>query len=271
MAGAGGRLRNEGAMNSRRPDLIVLADADALAQTAAARILLRLQQRSGRLAVCLAGGSTPERLFALLTTELYRNAMPWERIHWFWGDDRFVPHRDPRSNFGAAQRLLLDRVPVPPGCIHAIPANAGSVAESARSYEADLRGFYGAQSLVPERPLFDVVLMGLGGDGHTASLFPGRPECGEKERWVVAVPESSLEPFVPRVTLTFPALASTREMLFLVSGASKREILTRVLTGADLPAARAYSEGELVWLVDRDAAPESYVAPTLPFPAQRGG
>jgi 6-phosphogluconolactonase len=102
--------------------------------------------------------------------------------------------------------------------------------------------------------LFDVVLMGVGSDGHTASLFPGQPQVEETRRWVVGVPQAGLEPFVPRVSLTLPALASTRDMLFLVTGRSKREILGRVLSGANLPAARAHSQGDLMWLVDRDAA-----------------
>lgn len=260
-------------MESKRPDMIVVADVDALAQMAARRISARLKQRGGRLAVCLTGGSTPERLYAVLAAEPYRNALPWERIHWFWGDDRFVPHNDPRSNYGAAQRLLLDHVPVPPDYIHAIPTSAGSVEEAARLYEADLRGFYGGESLLSACPLFDVVLMGLGADGHTASFFPDRPERDEKKQWVVGVPEAGFAPFVPRVTLTFPALASTHEMLFLVSGSGKRGVLTRLLAGADLPAAQAYSEGELVWLVDRDAAPELHdaVSSTPPTLTGRSG
>ena len=128
--------------------------------------------------------------------------------------------------------------------------------EAARLYEAELPRFYGAEQLLPGRLLFDVVLMGLGADGPTASLFPGHAELDEKTRWVVGVREAGLEPFVPRVTLTFPTLASTLEMLFLVSRPSKREILTQVLAGADLPAVHAYSQGELLWLVDRDAEPE---------------
>jgi 6-phosphogluconolactonase len=243
-------------MRQKHPGLTVVADADALAKTAAERIVAHLTQRAGRLAVCLAGGSTPERLYALLGAESYRKAVPWDRIHWFWGDDRFVPHDDPRSNFGAVRQLLLDRVPVPSGNIHAIPTSADDVEGAAHLYEADLRGFYGAESLASWRPLFDVVLMGVGADGHTASLFPGHAELDEKERWVVGVTEAGLEPFVPRVTLTLPTLASTREMLFLVSGRSKRHVLTHMLSGADLPATRAYAEGELFWLVDRDAAPE---------------
>jgi carbohydrate kinase (thermoresistant glucokinase family) len=149
----------------------------------------------------------------------------------------------------------LDRAPVPAGNICPIPTDAENVDEAARRYEMELRRYYGAERLLPERPLFDVVLMGLGADGHTASLFPGHAELDEKTRWVVGVPEAGLEPFVPRVTLTFPALASTREMLFLVSGESKRDVLGRVLAGADLPAARAYAEGNLVWLVEQAAMP----------------
>ncbi|HMA71446.1 MAG TPA: 6-phosphogluconolactonase [Xanthobacteraceae bacterium] len=243
-------------MTQKRPDLIVVADVDALAQAAAKRISARLAQRSGRLAVCLTGGSTPQHLYALLATEPYSTVLPWGRIHWFLGDDRFVPHDDPRSNVGMARRLLLDHVPVPSDNMHAIPTDARDVEAAARLYEIELRDFYGAESLAPGRPLFDVVLMGVGDDGHTASLFPGHAELDEKKHLVVGVTEAGLEPFVPRVTLTFPALASTREMLLLVSGRSKRPVLARVFSGADLPAARAYAEGELVWLVDRDAAPE---------------
>jgi 6-phosphogluconolactonase len=242
-------------MTSQRPELMVVPDADALARTAARRLLDQFAP-TGRLAVCLTGGSTPERLYALLATASYRDAVPWDRIHWFWGDDRFVPQADPRSNCGAARRLLLDRVPAPPANIHPIPTDASNVEAAANLYAAELRTFYGADHLDPQRPLFDVVLMGLGADGHTASLFPGHAEVEESARWVVGVAEAGLEPFVPRVSLTFPALASTRQMLFLVSGPSKRDILSRVLSGADLPAARARSDGDLIWLVDRDAAPK---------------
>src|SRR5579871_3765150 len=239
----------------QRPDVIVVPNAEALARAAAERLRARLPRTDGPLAVCLAGGSTPERLYSLLASEPYRDAVPWRQICWFWGDDRFVPESDPRSNAGIARRLMLDRAPVPAGNICPIPTDAENADEAARRYERELRRYYGAERLLPERPLFDIVLMGLGADGHTASLFPGRPELDEKTQWVVGVPKPGLEPFVPRVTLTFPALASTREMLFLVSGAAKRDVLGRVLSGADLPAARAYAEGELVWLVDQAAAP----------------
>jgi len=243
-------------MSRTHPDLTVVADANALAQLAAEHVMAHVNDAGDSVAVCLAGGSTPARLYELMAGEHYRHAIPWHRIHWFWGDERVVPHDDPRSNFGAARRLLLDHVPVPPGNIHAIPTSSASADEAAHLYETELRHFYGADWLDPRRPLFDVVLMGVGPDGHTASLFPGHAELEERSRWVVGVREAGLAPFVPRVTLTFPALASTREMLFLVSGHSKQEIMTSVLSKTDLPATRAYAEGTLVWLVDRDAAPE---------------
>ena len=240
---------------TKRPDVIVVPDQAALARVAAERLLARLSQRAGDLAVCLTGGSTPKPLYQLLTTPPCRDAMPWQRIRWFWGDDRFVPQSDPRSNAGTARQIMLDRVPVPAANVFPIPTDADNEAEAARLYEIELKRYYGADRLVSGRPLFDVVLMGLGSDGHTASLFPGHAGVDETTRWVLGVPEAGLEPFVPRVTLTFPALASTREMLFLVSGSAKREVLGKVLAGADLPAARAYAQGDLVWLVERAAMP----------------
>jgi len=157
---------------------------------------------------------------------------------------------------GAARRLFLDRVGAPPANIHPIATGADDPDEAAQLYENELKKFYGAERLDPARPLFDLVLMGLGRDGHTASLFPHSPALVEKQRWALGIAKAGMEPFVPRVTLTFPALASTREMLFLVDGADKRAILSRVLSGEDLPAHHAYADGDLVWLVDRAAAPE---------------
>ena len=183
--------------------------------------------------------------------------MPWDRTHWFIGDDRFVPQSDPLSNMGAARRLFLDRVGAPAANIHPIPTQAPNPDDAARRYEAELKTFYGAERLDPARPLFDLVLMGLGSDGHTASLFPNSPALAEKERWVLGIEKAGMTPFVPRVTLTFPTLASTREMLFLIDNADKAPILSRVLAGEDLPAHRAYADGDLVWLIVRAAAAEN--------------
>jgi 6-phosphogluconolactonase len=206
-----------------------------------------------RVAVCLTGGSTPEALYRRLAEAPYRERLPWARIHWFWGDERFVPAGDPLSNARMARRALLDHVPVPAENLHPIPTDAADPAEAARRYEAELKRFYGAETLAAERPLFDLVLMGMGLDGHTASLFPGSPLLDERERWVAPVAEARQEPYVSRVTLTLPAMASARLMLFLVAGAEKRPALDRVRAGEALPAARAWSDGALVWLADRAA------------------
>lgn len=235
--------------------IILAPDLPALVEEAAKRIADRIGEAGARAAICLTGGSTPKPVYERLAREPYRSALPWDRTHWFWGDDRFVPLEDDRSNAGMALRAFLGDVPVPPGNIHPIPTGAATPAESARRYQSELEQFYGLDQLDPAVPLFDLVLMGLGSDGHTASLFPGLPAVEEKDRWAVEIDHAGLAPFVPRVSLTFPVLASTREMLFLVCGREKREVLGRVLSGEDLPAAGAHAAGELVWLVDRDAAP----------------
>ena len=232
--------------------IIAVADAVALAKAAAERLLRRIADNGDRVAICLTGGSSPKQLYELLGKEPYRGQIPWARVHWFIGDERFVPASRSLNNMLMARRAFLNRW-APLVNIHPMATTAASPETAARLYETELKSFYGAERLDRARPMFDLVLMGLGSDGHTASLFPGAPALEEKEHWVVGVDKAHLAPFVPRVTLTFPALASTREMLFLVSGEDKRDILARVLAGEDLPAARAASDGELVWLVDRAA------------------
>ena len=236
--------------------LIEVADAAALAELAAVRVLACMAANPGRIAICLTGGSSPKQLYELLATDAYREKIPWERVHWFIGDERFVPASDERNNMAMARRAFLDRC-APTTNIHPIPTDAADPDEAAARYERELQTFQGGVRLDdPVRPLFDLVLMGVGPDGHTASLFPDYPALQETGRWVVGVPQAHVEPFVPRVTLTLPALASCREMLFEVSGAGKRAILARVLAGEPLPANRARSNGETVWLVDKAALPE---------------
>jgi 6-phosphogluconolactonase len=239
--------------------VISVSDAEALAKAAADRILARIAANRARLAICLTGGSSPKQLYQLLATEAYRSRIPWNRVHWFIGDERFVPADDPLNNMGTARRLFLDSY-APASNIHPIPTATANPEEAARRYESELQSFHGADRLDARRPLFDVVLMGVGPDGHTASLFPDYPALKETDRWVVGVPEAHVEPFVPRVTLTLPALGSCREMLFEVSGSDKRAILTRVIDGEDLPANRAHSTGETIWLVDKAAQPENFRA-----------
>ncbi len=243
-----------------RPQLIVAPDADALARTAAERVTARIAANSGRIAICLTGGSGPKKLYQLLGSEAWRDRIPWNRVHWFIGDERFVPTDDPLNNMGVARAIFLDRN-APSGHIHPIPTSLGNPDRSAEAYAHELQAFYGADSLDPARPLFDMVLMGAGPDGHTASLFPGYPAIEETERWVVGVPKANVAPFVPRVSLTLPVLASCREMLFEIAGHDKQPILTRLLNGETLPATRARSQGETVWLVDQAALPEDFRGP----------
>jgi 6-phosphogluconolactonase len=244
------------ALNEHR-QVIAVADAAALAKTAADRLIARITANSERVAICLTGGSSPKRLYELLGDEPYRSRIPWQRVHWFIGDERFVPANDPLNNMAMARQCFLNRC-APLVNIHPVATDAADPDEAARRYEIELKAFFGADRLEPGHPLFDVVLMGVGPDGHTASLFPGYPALTETGRWVVGVPMAAVAPLVPRVTLTLPALASCHEMLFEVSGADKRTILSRVLTGEELPAARAHSIGETVWLVDRAALPENF-------------
>lgn len=235
--------------------IIEVSDAAALAAAAAERLIRRIDANKERPAICLTGGSSPKRLYELLATDAYRSRIPWERVHWFIGDDRFVPESDALNNMAMAKGAFLDHC-APAANIHAIRTDAASPDEAASLYGRGLQAFHGSDRLDPARPLFDLVLLGVGPDGHIASLFPGYPGIEVTDRWVVGVPEAHVKPFVPRVSLTLPPLASCREMLFLMSGEDKRAILGRVLAGEDLPANRARSDGETIWLCDRAALPE---------------
>lgn len=236
--------------------IIGVTDAAELARAAAGRIIARIDAKDDQVAICLTGGSSPKRLYELLATPDYRARIPWNRVHWFIGDERFAPSSDPLSNIGMAKRAFLDAC-APRDCVHPMPTDAVTPDAAALLYEAMLKTFHDFSSVDPASPLFDLVLMGIGPDGHTASLFPGYPAVEVADRWVVGVPDAHVAPFVPRVTLTLPALASSREMLFLVSGAEKRAIAAQVLADDTLPAARAHSNGETVWLIDDAARPET--------------
>jgi 6-phosphogluconolactonase len=237
--------------------VIAVSDFAALAKAAADRIVARIAATDGRIAIGLTGGSSPKQLYRLLASDAYRHKIPWDRVHWFIGDERFVGGDDPLNNMGMARQLLLNQS-APASNIHPIPTATGDPEQAARHYERELKSFYGADVLDPARPLFELVLMGVGPDGHTASLFPNDPAVDETARWVVGVPRAQVAPLVPRVTLTLPTLNSSREMLFEVSGAEKRAILTRLLGGENLPANRAHATGETIWLVDRAALPENF-------------
>src|SRR3954471_10858467 len=154
--------------------VITVSDPAELAKAAAERLLARIAANSGRLAICLTGGSSPKLLYQLLATDTYRRRIPWPRVHWFIGDERFVPASDPLNNMGTARSIFLDRL-APAANIHPIPTATADPADPDRGaalYEQALKSFYGADAIDRARPLFDLVLMGVGPDGHTASLFP---------------------------------------------------------------------------------------------------
>jgi 6-phosphogluconolactonase len=241
-------------MSARAQRRVIIAqDAQALAETAAARLFARIEQTPHPAMICLTGGTTPKQLYQLLATSPWRERIPWPRVHWFLSDDRFVPQDDDLSNSGMARRAFLDAC-APPQNIHAIRTDVETPDEAARLYELELHAFHPMP--LESAPLFDLVLLGVGSDGHVASLFPNTEAANETRRWAVGVQDAGLAPFVPRVSLTLPVLCAAREVLFLVSGESKRDIIARVFAGDDLPATRIHAaQGETVWLLDRAAAP----------------
>lgn len=234
---------------------LIFPDPTALVRAAAAEILRRgrrAAREKGRFDLVLAGGSTPLALYHTLGRSSSARASLWRRTHLFWGDERIVPPADPASNYGTAWTSGLDRLAVPPDQVHRAPGEGGNARRAAVIYETDLRTCFPGAAW----PRFDLILLGLGTDGHVASLFPGSVALAERERWV-AVAEGGT-PEVPRVTLTMPVLNSAACVLFLVSGAGKAQMLERMQGPARLdpvPAQRVRpARGELRVFADAAAA-----------------
>jgi 6-phosphogluconolactonase len=224
---------------------------EALATHVAQWVLDRALASAGDFRVSLSGGSTPKALYTLLAAEPYRERFPWRRVHWYWGDERFVPHDHPESNYRMTREAMLSKVPVPAANVHPVPVD-GSPDDAALRYERLLQADYGARVLQSEKPLFDITLLGLGADGHTASLLPGEPVLQERVRWAAAVSHGRPE---VRITLTYPAIESSRHVAFLVTGGGKASTFAAIRAGdANFPAARVKPVGELIWFVDRAAA-----------------
>jgi 6-phosphogluconolactonase len=238
--------------NPSKAKLEILADPEALARRTADWMLGLATAKKGVFAIALSGGSTPRRLYELLAGSPYCDVFPWSRTHWFWGDERFVPHDDIQSNYLMVREAMLSHAPVPEVNIHPIPTEVLSANAAASIYEQELKGFYGADDFEQGRPFFDIVLLGLGVDGHTASLFPNTDVLGMRDRWVAAVIGAKAE---ARITLTYPALESSRHAAFLISGEEKRDVFNRLRHGdSSLPAARLHPAGELIWFADEAAA-----------------
>jgi 6-phosphogluconolactonase len=230
-------------------------DVEALSRAAAvlfAGKACEAVEATGRFSVLLAGGDTPRRTYELLAGEPHRSRVPWGRVHFFWGDERCVPDDSPESNFEMARTALLDHVPVDPGHIHAIPSDR-SPEDAAKAYEEELKEFFPGAP-----PRFDLALLGLGDDGHTASLLPGSSAVAEKVRWT-AVSTRPEEAF-SRITVTLPLLNRAATVLFLVSGAGKARVLRSLFedggsSQASLPASLVRPvSGDLRWFVDAAAA-----------------
>jgi len=231
--------------------LLVARDADELAQVAADRILAWAIESKGLVRVALSGGETPRGTYQELAGAQYVDRFPWTRVHWYWGDERFVPPDSPESNFRMAREAMLSVAPIPRDNIHPIPTVGISPDEAAAEYEKLLLRFY-TDDRREGGPLFDICLLGLGEDGHTASLIPGTSVLDDFSHWVAV--DAKGRPNT-RITLTYPALNLSRHTAFLVSGTKKRKILGEVIGGAStVPAARLKPIGDLLFIADRAAA-----------------
>jgi len=235
-------------------DTRVFADPDAMSRAALEELLRILRDsmaRRSRFAVALSGGQTPARMYSLWA-EHYRAQTPWEHVHLFWSDERFVSQSDPLSNYRMTSEALLSRVPIPPGNVHPVPTNLPTPQMAADAYEAELRKFFDGTL-----PAFDVQLLGLGVEGHTASLFPESPALEEMQRWVAAVRAPAEPPH--RLTFTPVVLNSGRNTFFLVAGKNKQQILEAIRSEPDskpsqYPAGRIRPAGPVIWFLDKAAA-----------------
>jgi 6-phosphogluconolactonase len=244
-------------------EIRTLTTPQELFATAAEEVVLQATEavaQRGGFTIALSGGSTPKSLFNLLATNA-RNTLPWDKMFFFWGDERHVPPTDPDSNYRMADETMLAKVPVPPGNIFRIAAENPDADAAAQTYEKTLRKFF---ALTPAQfPRFDLILLGMGPDGHTASLFPGTAGLQEQSRLVIANWVEKLK--THRLSFTLPVLNAAACVAFLVSGTDKAPALHAVLQsnapGEQYPAKLVHpTDGRLIWLVDRAAASQLVTA-----------
>ena len=216
------------------------------------RVVREHSAKGRKTAVALSGGSTPLGMYRLLARNPYRSDVSWDGVHLFWVDERCVPPDHPDSNYGAARKACLDRVPIPRANIHPMPGEL-TPGEGAAAYSHEMAGFF--RLAPPEIPAFDLIFLGVGEDGHTASLFPGQKSLEERREWVIAVKGG--KPYVDRLTFTLPVLERARKLVFMVIGGKKAGMLRRILSGSpgDLPPQLIRSAAVTpIWLADREAA-----------------
>ena len=239
-------------MKKDRLRIIVEGNKEALAERGARLFehkAIEAVEKEGHFFVALSGGSTPREMHKRLAS---RSSIPWQGVHIFWGDERCVPVSDPSSNYGAAWEDFVGKVPLPVERIHPMPAHL-SPEQGALSYERELKHLFSLKR--GDLPLFDLVFLGMGKDGHTASLFQGHESLNERERFVVAVKGG--DPDVHRLTLTFPVINRAKEVVFMVSGREKAEVVKSVIEVEEekFPASRVRpASGRLTWLLDQEAA-----------------
>jgi 6-phosphogluconolactonase len=242
--------------------LTICPDVDSLAARAAETIVRMAREaiaQRGRFTLVLAGGSTPEKTYQRLANSEMASKIDWAKAFLFMGDERFVPADDPASNFGMVHRSLLCHGQVPTQNVFPVPTDCESAGQAASQYGELISQFFGQALDTAPPPTFDMVLLGLGDDGHTASLFPGMPALAVKDAWLTSTPPGRLPPPVDRVTMTFPILNQARHVLFLVAGEKKAQILQEILEEEPLvtkyPAAGIRSAaGGASWLIDEGAA-----------------
>ena len=248
-----------------QPQIIVAHDRSELADTAANILTSTAKDcvtRKNLFTVAISGGSTPRAMHKLLAEKPYRSAIPWDRTHIFWVDERCVGADDPASNFGLAKKDFLDRIPIPLEQIHFMRCEIAPE-EGAKNYQGEMEKIF--QTKEDDLPIFDLIFLGMGKDGHTASLFPGAKSSHPPWRWVIAVKGG--DPNVYRLTLTYDVLNRARRVYFLVSGKEKAPIVKTVLENKDirLPAQEIQPvKGVLTWLLDKEAASLLSVPSTPP-------
>jgi len=241
-------------LSTSRGDVYITADIEELSHKAGefvVELAARSVQQSGRFTLSLSGGSTPKSLYSTLASPQFRDRIPWSSVHLFWGDERCVPPDHAQSNYRMVNEALISKVSIPAANIHRLEGENSDPKKAAEKYEALLKELFHLQGA--RRPRFDLLFLGMGDEGHTASLFPDSAALTELQRLVVANYVDKLHAW--RLTFTMPVINAAAEVAFLIAGAGKAEIVSQVFAGAPLPAAQVQpSNGQLSWFFDRAAA-----------------
>lgn len=245
-------------MSSKRIEVVIADDLEVLSERAAGFVVRCIMDRAkvkDRVAIALSGGATPKGLYERFASEDFRHQIPWDQLHLFWGDERCVPPEDPESNYFLADKTLISRVPIPPENVHRMPGEQADPEKAADEYEQTLRDFF--RPSPGEWPTFDLVLLGIGSDGHTASLFPGSLVLQEKKRWVVAPYVEKLKSY--RLTLTLPVFNNAAHMIFLVAGTEKAQVMKELQVSSQTQARFPFQlirphDGRLVFFLDKASA-----------------